>query len=104
MIDFTHDTGIFFSTIDNLMDKFSEEKSKEQVLNECVEARLKSVLEVQSKYFDEELDRLEQSLDWDLYDAKNIRNISSLLKRLYKVIACDRISIISNLISICEVQ
>lgn len=95
--------GHFFSVVDDLYREFDKYKSREQVLNECVEERLKTVLEVQGQYFDDELDRLELTLNWDLSDIKNIKNIASILNRLYKVIARDRISLIDSLISICEV-
>ena len=93
----------FFSVVDDLYRELDKYKSKEQVFNECVEDRLKTVLEVQGKYFDDELSRLELTLDWDLSDVKNIKNIANILNRLYKVIARDRISLIDSLISICEV-
>lgn len=95
--------GHFFSVVDDLYREFDKDKPREQVLNECVEERLKTVLEVQGQYFDDELDRLELTLNWDLSDIKNIKNVASILNRLYKVIARDRISLIDSLISICEV-
>lgn len=93
----------FFSVVDELLLEFSSDTSREQIFNHCVEERLSAVLEVQSRYFDEELENLERTLNWDLSDISNIRNISKVLKNLYKIIACDRISIISSLISIYEV-
>lgn len=99
-----NNTGIFFSTVDRLYTEFDSAKSRDQIFNESVEIRLKSVLELQSKYFDEELEKLENTLNWDLSNVSNIRHVSQILKGLYKIIACDRMSIINSLISICEVE
>lgn len=95
--------GVFFSTVNALYNEFNFNKSKEQIFNDCVEERLSSVLTLQGEYFDKELDKLEESLDWDFSDTRNIKRVAKTLNSLYKIIARDRISIIDSLISICEV-
>lgn len=96
--------GVFFSTVNKLYDEFNASKTREQIFNDCVEERLSSVLTIQGEYFDKELNKLEESLDWDFYNTSNIKRVAKILGSLYKIIARDRISIIDSLISICEVQ
>lgn|SRR5574344_1954796 len=94
----------FFRQIEIMRSDLDNSPTKTELLNSCVEKRLKMVLKVQSEYFDDELETLGRAIKWDLTEPQNIKQITQLLNSLYKCIALDRVKIIDNLISLCEVQ